>query len=861
MDAVYVLGCFDECQESQALWLISKIARQIRSYEEPLKIVIITTKNSIRGQKITEALSQLPESSVTTFSYSGVPDVPPKESLGERLEIPVFLQEDPRYAEEKTSETIRRVYTSCQADGDLRCLLLTLMKASPDSMKTMQLFRTDLPLRDQIFTASLEAISVDNRSRALKVISWLSTFRRPLRVFEFVALHQLLECVCDTGCLQHQISRKDPCMSYKAGQILRDFGGLLHIKDDEVRFSHPQLRSWLLSVGANPTLESQWFHLENERERHAVAFDFCAECLRHLNGDERTDGLFAYAVEHWAHHCTMANGLRDNAILNKVFGDMQLLNNWIAAYGRLQTPFVKPRPGASKPLAIAAHFGLDSIVKVLLTKESISLSIWSEAILESVQMGHSSTLLVLYEARPMELEFDNAVLHDIVKEAALSGHFDVFREVVQLIPEPPHKKPAWKAIKTQPAEEQVPHSSEHEPSEAASHSPARSTLGAMSQDTSEAKLHQQEPLVTQTAEDEEGAGNIDRDNELRKICTDMDHYSEPSREQASNAQNEDQESKSRIGSSSPAPITPFDWLHLILCYAARYGLQDAVARLLSVGANVNAETIRVPEFGKTSALTQASRLGHLDTVHLLLDHGADPEQTSGDMTPLMFAVHAGNHDVIKLLLEKGADVEATDDSNWKAVNHASSWGCYTVVKTLIQHAPRIEHIATEIPPLLPQAARRGRYNTMKILLENGAGADTADGRQSALTLAIRRERYDICELLLNGGEGWAAADPNFTPENSTPPLVEAVEACNLDIVKLLLEKGADIQKADEAEGLYRAPLSTAILYLGTSSKIDIIRHLLENKADPLVADEDGWTPLWTAANEGVSIDSVSSSPL
>ncbi|KAG6357003.1 hypothetical protein INS49_014879 [Diaporthe citri] len=239
-------------------------------------------------------------------------------------------------------------------------------------------------------------------------------------------------------------------------------------------------------------------------------------------------------------------------------------------------------------------------------------------------------------------------------------------------------------------------------------------------------------------------------------------------------------------------------------------------------------------------------------VQFLLDHGANPEPTSRYMTPLMAAVHGGNRDVVKLLLEKGADIEATDNHSWMAVTHASCWGCYAVLETLVQHAPLVEYTATETPPLLPQAARRGRYNTMKILLENGVGANSAEEGQSALALAIRRRRYDICELLLNGGEGWTAADPNYTPEDSTPPLALAVEMCNLDIVKLLLEKGADIQKADQTDGWYRAPLSTAILYIGTYSKTDIIRHLLENKADPLVSDEDGWTPLWTAANEGYS---------
>jgi hypothetical protein len=78
--------------------------------------------------------------------------------------------------------------------------------------------------------------------------------------------------------------------------------------------------------------------------------------------------------------------------------------------------------------------------------------------------------------------------------------------------------------------------------------------------------------------------------------------------------------------------------------AAEHGTVEAVALLIDLGFDVNA-------LERTSPLHEAAMRGNLQMIHLLLDHGADPElrDTGYDATPAGWAEHFGQREAAELL--------------------------------------------------------------------------------------------------------------------------------------------------------------------------------------------------------------------
>jgi ankyrin repeat protein len=61
-----------------------------------------------------------------------------------------------------------------------------------------------------------------------------------------------------------------------------------------------------------------------------------------------------------------------------------------------------------------------------------------------------------------------------------------------------------------------------------------------------------------------------------------------------------------------------------------------------------------------TALQIAASMGHLDTMRVLLDAGANPDAPHkfAKSTALHFAAEMGQHEAVALLCERGANVEA-----------------------------------------------------------------------------------------------------------------------------------------------------------------------------------------------------------
>ncbi len=148
--------------------------------------------------------------------------------------------------------------------------------------------------------------------------------------------------------------------------------------------------------------------------------------------------------------------------------------------------------------------------------------------------------------------------------------------------------------------------------------------------------------------------------------------------------------------------------------------------------------------------------------------------------------------------------------------------------------------------MLVDIVREGRIVAVANALQSHLASQ--EELSEALLEAIRSRSAAFVSLLLEGG-----ADPNRSYEGRSP-LVCAVEHEQLEIVRLLIENGANVNSADEsgftplhlavdieADGAYQA---------GREPTTVLTALLLRYGADPGLPDQSGQTPLRLAEEYG-----------
>ncbi len=310
--------------------------------------------------------------------------------------------------------------------------------------------------------------------------------------------------------------------------------------------------------------------------------------------------------------------------------------------------------------------------------------------------------------------------------------------------------------------------------------------------------------------------------------------------------------------------------------ASHRGDAGVVGRLLEAGGEVNAAT----RHGVTP-LALASARGHAAVVETLLDAGADPHRASphGE-TPLMAAARTGVVDSVTALLRHGADGGVDAREGWRgqtALMWAAAEGHAAVVAPLAAAGADVDASSDAGFTPLAFAVRAGHADAVEALVNAGADVNLAlpDGT-SPLHLAVINAQYDVALRLLEHGADPAAAEPGWTPLHqlvwtrrpnrhyNNPAAFPTGTVTDLELVRALVAHGADVdarQTAEPGDG-YRNMLNrsgaTPFLLAAKAVDLEMMRLLLELGADPLLANEDGTTALLVAA--GVGIWSSSESP-
>ena len=136
----------------------------------------------------------------------------------------------------------------------------------------------------------------------------------------------------------------------------------------------------------------------------------------------------------------------------------------------------------------------------------------------------------------------------------------------------------------------------------------------------------------------------------------------------------------------------------------------------------------------------------------------------------------------KIALESGLfDVNMKDNDGKTALMYAVDRGDYNTVKLLLDNGADVNMKYNYGRTALMYAVDRGDYNTIKLLLDNGADVNMQNkyGR-TALMYAVGREDYNTVKLLLDNG-----ADVNMKNNDGDTALDYAKEYERTEIIELL----------------------------------------------------------------------------
>lgn len=277
-----------------------------------------------------------------------------------------------------------------------------------------------------------------------------------------------------------------------------------------------------------------------------------------------------------------------------------------------------------------------------------------------------------------------------------------------------------------------------------------------------------------------------------------------------------------------------------LVEAVKRGDHEAVRALLEQGADVN-----LPEADGTTALHWAVRADDLELVRLLVRAGASATAANRyGLRPLTFAAMNGSEPAVELLLEAGADPNTVTGGGEPVVMTAARAGSpETVLRLLRRGADPNAREAWFGETALMWAAAENHADVVRVLAEAGA---VLNERSTVIDAPV-------LEFPRSGG-------PNSPlPRGGWTALMYAARDGAIDAARALAELGADLDavalpqtdlplKPEDFAAIDRGVGTTALVFAIINAHYDLAAMLLEQGADPNVADAAGMAALYAAVD-------------
>jgi ankyrin repeat protein len=287
---------------------------------------------------------------------------------------------------------------------------------------------------------------------------------------------------------------------------------------------------------------------------------------------------------------------------------------------------------------------------------------------------------------------------------------------------------------------------------------------------------------------------------------------------------------------SPNPEGEGNWS--ALCEASQMGNIEIMQLLIDHGAQIDYCCDDVEGFGTPLMLSWDSK--NRNATLFLLDKGASPEiKNSFGETPLIEATRVGERDLVRLLLSRGVEVDPKGISDATPFLIAAKWGYLEILQDLLHAGADIEMTQYEKKTALLIACENGFDEMVAYLLDQGVDANVQDhSLENGLFHASRRGNVDMANRLLQAG-----VDPNHQNKDGATALFLAAERGHESLARCLLQHQIDLTIQNNA-------LKTAIFVAVENAHFSFARQLIELGADFHCEDITGNTCLFYSCWSG-----------
>jgi ankyrin repeat protein len=293
-----------------------------------------------------------------------------------------------------------------------------------------------------------------------------------------------------------------------------------------------------------------------------------------------------------------------------------------------------------------------------------------------------------------------------------------------------------------------------------------------------------------------------------------------------------------------------------LSEAVRIASGALVEKLLKAGADANTLTTAQAE----TVLMKASREGNAEAVKVLLEHGAEvnAKENFRGQTALMWAAAEGHTEIVSMLATHGAELDVR------------SYDRDTSLPKMAAGTPAAPIARGGLTALL-FAARQGQIDAAKALLDAKANINAVDSDgNNALTLAIINGHYDLTQFLIDRGADpnvaakngrtalYSAVEMHDVDWSPRPARKETDKTTSMDIIHALLDHKANVnaqltapapieKHAQDMGDKTMAAGTTPFTRAARSADLELMHLLLDKGADPKLVGKDNQTALMVAS--------------